>query len=454
MAQRRAQHPQHAEQVQRRDGLHAGRRGQRGAAGVRGIAASGRASCGRICAGLIMHSTLDTLPCQARVDSSCAMNWMRLTRHPARRASTRSMPSILARVNERAQLAQRHRQAQGRGRPGLSSRARSAGAAPVADERGPLPGRAHAAPVHARSFPPAARSERAARASLISARAGHFSEEAVHQAFRRQRAARPAPRSTRCSARSRPRRLGYGVVPVENSTEGAVGRTLDLLLGHAAARSAAKSCCRASEPAVDGAADVAGATVYSPCAEPGAVQSLADAPTAGAERVPVASNAEAARAGAAEAGSRRDRRRRAAGSLTDCSCWRATSKMSPTTRRASWCSAAGCAPSGRDKTSMVMSARNRPGAMHELLTPLARPRREHDAARVAAVAHRASGSTCSSSTSKVTRSDPAVREALVPCATRRIPQDSRFLSRRRAMNVSPEVIDMIDACEAAPSCIT
>jgi chorismate mutase/prephenate dehydratase len=29
------------------------------------------------------------------------------------------------------------------------------------------------------------------------------------------------------------------------------------------------------------------------------------------------------------------------------------------------------APSGRDKTSLVMSVRNRPGAMHELLAPLA-----------------------------------------------------------------------------------
>jgi chorismate mutase/prephenate dehydratase len=28
-------------------------------------------------------------------------------------------------------------------------------------------------------------------------------------------------------------------------------------------------------------------------------------------------------------------------------------------------------PSGRDKTSIVMSARNRPGAIHELLSPLA-----------------------------------------------------------------------------------
>ena len=32
----------------------------------------------------------------------------------------------------------------------------------------------------------------------------------------------------------------YGVVPVENSTEGAIGRTLDLLLKTPAARSAAK----------------------------------------------------------------------------------------------------------------------------------------------------------------------------------------------------------------------
>jgi Prephenate dehydratase len=36
-------------------------------------------------------------------------------------------------------------------------------------------------------------------------------------------------RSTKCSARSK-RRAEFGVVPVENSTEGAVSRTLDLLL--------------------------------------------------------------------------------------------------------------------------------------------------------------------------------------------------------------------------------
>ena len=44
-------------------------------------------------------------------------------------------------------------------------------------------------------------------------------------------------------------------------------------------------------------------------------------------------------------------------------------------------------PTGRDRTSLVMSAENKPGAVHALLTPLARPR-QHDAHRVASGAAR------------------------------------------------------------------
>ena len=54
-------------------------------------------------------------------------------------------------------------------------------------------------------------------------------------------------------------------------------------------------------------------------------------------------------------------------------CSRRTSRTSRTTRRASGCSAGRrSAASGRDETSLVMSAANRPGAMHALLEPLAR----------------------------------------------------------------------------------
>jgi hypothetical protein len=64
------------------------------------------------------------------------------------------------------------------------------------------------------------------------------------QAFRRRaERCRPAPASTMCSARSSRAMLHYGVVPIENSTEGAIGRSLDLLLS-SPCRSAARSTCR------------------------------------------------------------------------------------------------------------------------------------------------------------------------------------------------------------------
>ena len=82
-----------------------------------------------------------------------------------------------------------------------------------------------------------------------------------------------------------------------------------------------------------------------------------------------------------------------------------------TTPRASSCSGRSMpAPTGQDRTSLVMSAENKPGAVHALLTPIAEPRRQHDAHRVAAARRRARrcGSTCSSSTSKAISRTPAV----------------------------------------------
>ena len=69
----------------------------------------------------------------------------------------------------------------------------------------------------------------AAQGRLPRAR-GHVQRAGGAQALRRAvRGAAAAPRSTKCSAgRSRAPRSSR-VVPVENSTEGAVGRTLDLL---------------------------------------------------------------------------------------------------------------------------------------------------------------------------------------------------------------------------------
>jgi chorismate mutase/prephenate dehydratase len=59
--------------------------------------------------------------------------------------------------------------------------------------------------------------------------AGTFSHAAVAKHFGDFVDAEPARRSTTCSARRESGQSDYAVVPVENSTEGAVGRTLDLM---------------------------------------------------------------------------------------------------------------------------------------------------------------------------------------------------------------------------------
>ncbi|HEX4986490.1 MAG TPA: prephenate dehydratase [Burkholderiales bacterium] len=166
--------------------------------------------------------------------------------------------------------------------------------------------------------------------------------------------------------------VGYGVVPVENSTEGAVGRTLDLLLS-----SPLKICGEVLLPVhqnlLSKAADASAiARVYSHA------QSLAQCNRwlaqhcPGAERVPVASNAEAARRAQED-----DRSAAIAGVAAAAHYGLAVLASNiedepNNTTRFVVISQQEVAASGRDKTSLVMASRNVPGAMHELLTPLAR----------------------------------------------------------------------------------
>ena len=89
----------------------------------------------------------------------------------------------------------------------------------------------------------------------------------------------------------------FGVVPVENSTEGVVARSLDLFLHDAAASSSARpacwcatTCC-ARDRSLDGIE-----AVLRPSAGAGAMPRLAEqAPAATSSAAPVASNAEGAR---------------------------------------------------------------------------------------------------------------------------------------------------------------
>ena len=166
--------------------------------------------------------------------------------------------------------------------------------------------------------------------------------------------------------------VGYAVVPVENSTEGAVGRTLDLLLA-----TAARVCGEVMLPVRQCLMSRAGALesirkVYSH------TQSLAQcarwlaAHLSGAEQVAVVSNAEAARLAAKERGAAAIASRTAADLYSLPILARNIEDDPKNTTRFLVLASHDAPPSGRDKTSLILSTRNVPGAVHELLTPLAK----------------------------------------------------------------------------------
>jgi chorismate mutase/prephenate dehydratase len=165
---------------------------------------------------------------------------------------------------------------------------------------------------------------------------------------------------------------GYGVVPVENSTEGAIGRTLDLLL-----TTPAKVCGEIMLPVrqclMSRAKNRAGITkVYSHTQSLAQCQHWLARHLPGAERIAVVSNAEAARLAARDAKSAAIASRTAAELYKLKVLARDIQDESRNTTRFLVLSCEDSAPSGRDKTSLIVSTRNAPGAIHELLSPLAK----------------------------------------------------------------------------------
>ena len=202
---------------------------------------------------------------------------------------------------------------------------------------------------------------------------GTFSEAAAIKHFGHAAEVVPCASFDDVIRRAESGTVGFAVVPVENSTEGAIGKSLDLMLQtplhvcgevmlrihhHLLARSAAVDFMSIKR-------------VYS---HP---QSLAQchlwlaANLPHAERVPASSNAEAARlaqiepdtaAIAGEAAAGRYGLARVAQNIED--------EPSNTTRFLVLGNLQAEA-TGKDKTSLAMSAKNQPGAIHELLAPLA-----------------------------------------------------------------------------------
>ncbi|MBA3034466.1 MAG: prephenate dehydratase [Gammaproteobacteria bacterium] len=166
----------------------------------------------------------------------------------------------------------------------------------------------------------------------------------------------------------------YGVVPVENSTEGSVGRTLDLML-----TSPLMICgevnLRIHQNLMARATELSGVKrLYSHAQSLAQCHEWLNRNLAHVARVPVASNAEAARMAAQDpeacaiAGE-------AAARLYELNILAANIEDDPnnTTRFIALAGHdAGPSGNGQDKTSFVCSAQNKPGAVHDLLTPLKR----------------------------------------------------------------------------------
>jgi chorismate mutase/prephenate dehydratase len=200
---------------------------------------------------------------------------------------------------------------------------------------------------------------------------GTFSESAATKHFGSAPSFAPLPAIDDVFRAVEAGNADYGVVPVENSSEGAVGRTLDLLL------SMPLSICgevslrihqhlMSKRDSLDGVK-----RLYSHAQSLGQCHEWLNRKLPAMARVPVASNAEAARlaaeddescAIAGEAAAARYGLKVLAHSIED---------DPNNTTRFLVIAEHDAGPSGRDKTSFVCSALNRPGAVHALLGPLA-----------------------------------------------------------------------------------
>ena len=200
---------------------------------------------------------------------------------------------------------------------------------------------------------------------------GTFSEQAVRRHFGGGVEALPAAVIDEAFRRCESGDAQFAVVPVENSTEGAVGRSLDLLLV-TPLRICGEVELRVQQNLMAQAGDIARVQrVYSHAQSLAQCSAWLNQNLPRAERVPVASNAEAAERASREAGAGAIAGEAAAERYGLQLLARAIEDDPNNTTRFLVLGALDPAPTGRDRTSLVMSAENKPGAVHALLTPLA-----------------------------------------------------------------------------------
>jgi len=164
----------------------------------------------------------------------------------------------------------------------------------------------------------------------------------------------------------------YGVVPTENTSEGAIGRTLDLLLttplsicGEVTLRVRQNLLCKTE--GLDGIR-----VVYSHAQSLGQCQGWLNAHLPGVERVAVSSNAEAARRAGESPIAAAIAGENAAAQYGLNIVAAGIEDVAGNTTRFLILAKEDSAPSGRDKTSLAIYVHNRPGSLLDLIEPFAR----------------------------------------------------------------------------------
>ena len=201
---------------------------------------------------------------------------------------------------------------------------------------------------------------------------GTFSEQAVRKHFGRAVEGLASASVDEAFRSAESGTAQFTVVPVENSTEGVVGRTLDLLLatplricGEVELRVQQNLLCRTD--------DIGSIKkIYSHAQSLAQCNGWLSQHLPRAERVPVTSNADAARRAAEEAGTAAVAGEAAAERYGLKVLSKGIEDDPNNTTRFLVLGNLDPAPTGKDRTSLVMSAENKPGAVHALLTPLAK----------------------------------------------------------------------------------
>lgn len=200
---------------------------------------------------------------------------------------------------------------------------------------------------------------------------GTFSEQAVRKHFGQAVEAVPLASFDDVFRRAEAGDADFAVVPVENSTEGAVGRTLDLLVS-TPLKICAEVELRVQQNLMSRDTPLGAVKrVYSHAQSLAQCHAWLNQNLPGVERLPVASNAEAARLAAGEPGTAAIAGLIAGERFGLDILARAIEDDPNNTTRFLVLGALDTTPTGRDRTSLVLSVDNKPGAVHALLSPLA-----------------------------------------------------------------------------------